>query len=396
MKRAIFSLVIVTAFMLFCNKKQDNTENEIMVVDKVQSPIKIELPEEGKQDLKISYFADNVMYVPLETNENCYLRWIAQLKKYDSLIVISDMRRILVFGQDGSFIRQIGRRGKGPGEYGTIGNFDLYKDTVYVAHNQSISKYTIDGHFVKEYKLSKAPSFIKTDSDGLIALYYAYTGEVYYYNHNFEIIDTLTVENDVSPDRANWQRFSPWDLFFQTSKDKLLFTNYLSDTIWDISQKNKTIAYILNLGDKLLPWEKQVEYFKGDFTKYEKVAEPYRKINLKEYPDYLFIYETDWSKGILHTVYIHCFKDNSTKSFNSEYIYDDIVGNIKLPLWRYSLSTDGEFILGAHALDFLESVSELNEQEGINTEAQKSWKKKMSNVKEGDNPILLIIKPRKL
>ena len=385
-------------FTLLCcanaEEKHGKAQNELKVSDKEKKrPIVVSY--EGNQPLNISYFADSVLYVPLETNEKCHLRRIAQLKKYGSDIVISDMRRILVFGQDGSFIRQIGRRGKGPGEYGTIGNFDLYQDTVYVAHNQSISKYTIDGHFVKEYKLSKAPSYFSVYSNGLVALYYEYTGEVYYYNQNFEITDTLVVEKNVSPDRGNWQRFDQGDLFFETSKDKLLFNNYKSDTIWDISTKRKLVAYILDAGEKLLPWNKQVEYFKGDFARYEKVVEPYRKFSMNDLPGYLIIYERDWSKGFLHSVFVHDIVDYSTKAFNT-YLHDDILGNIKLPLWRYTLSTEDEFITGALPSDLLESIQELSNNEVINTEAHKAWKKKISTVKEGDNFVLLIVKPRKL
>jgi hypothetical protein len=396
MRYTICSVAFFLAFLQFgCAIDKPENDGDIAKSKSKKETIKvIHLPKSGLDTLKATYFADTIIYVPLETNENSYIRRIAKLKKNDSLIVISDMRKILVFGLDGSFIRQIGRRGKGPGEYGTIGNFDLYHDTIYVAHRQSISKYTLDGQFVREYKLSKAPSYFSVYSNGLIALYYEYTGEVYYYNQELEITDTLTVEDNVSPDRSKWQRYDQGDLFFETCKDRLLFNNYKSDTIWDISTKRKIIAHIIEADGKLLPWNKQVEYFKGDFEKYEKVVEPYRKFSVNELPGYLLIYERDWSKGFLHSVYIHNVAGNTTKAFKA-HIHEDILGNIKLPLWRYSISTEDEFITGAYPSDLLKTVREMAFNESIYTVSQKTWIKEISKVKEGDNPVLLIMKPRK-
>ncbi len=398
MKQNLFLLTYL-AFPIFCccgSKKEHQNKGvaAINAKEEVQNPIQINLPEKGKRDLNVSFFADTIVYIPLETNENSFLRQVTNVRMDDSIIVISDMRRILLFRHDGTFMRQIGHRGNGPKEYGAIANCQLYKDTIYVAHKDLISKYTLDGQFQGAKKLPHPPGFFTLTPDGAIALYSEYDGKVYFYGPAFNLKETLVVENSVFSDRSKFTIFDPADLFFQISKDKLLFSNYKSDTIWDLSGAKKKIAYILDLKDKLLPRDKQVEYFKRDFKYFQKAAEPYQKVNLKEISDYLFILQKSWGTGKLNTIYVHNLVKNTTDAFNSDYIYDDLIGNIKLQA-RPSFSTEDAFITAIKATELIESLEGLNNKDPINDAKHLSWRVRMSKVKYDDNPILVIIRPKK-
>ena len=392
-----FCCTLIVFVTISCSPKEQKKKNDVATkkIEQVnyKYPIKINLPQTKKNDLKVSFFADTIIYIALETNNNSFLQRVTDVRMNDSVIVISDMRRVLLFHRDGTFIRQIGQRGNGPKEYGTIGKCQLYKDTIFIGHKRSISKFTIDGEFRGSKMLPHQPGFFTPTSNKRIALYDEYEGKIYFYDTALNLKDTLIAESNVSPDRTNFQIFDPADAFFQISKDKLLFTNYKSDTIWDFSGAEKKATYITNLQDKLLPWNKQVEYFKGDFEHYKKVAEPYQKVNLKEYSKYLFITQKSWGTGKVNTIYVHNFFDNSTNAFNPDYIYDDLIGNIKLQA-RLSFSTDEYIITALKAHELVESLNELKNNTPINNPNHEVWKKKMLKIKFDDNPVLVLMKPK--
>ncbi len=398
--KAIQFFVFILLFSIFScgapeKEKQSNQAKSNNIELASEQPYHIKLTKQGKEDLKASLFADSVIYIPLETNSKTFLRRAeVQVRMNDSVIAICDMQKVLLFRHDGSFIRQIGKRGKGPGEYGSIGNFDLEGDTLYISSFRRISKYTLDGKSQGDMRVLHPPEYFRISPEGDVAFYNAYIGEVYFYDLAFNLKDTLVVEKNVSNNRSNFQTFHPADLFFQTSKGKLLFTTYISDTIWNLSGANKKAAYVLDLKEKLLPMDKQVECFNGDFKRFWKMAEKYDKVNLKEMSDHLFILQKDWSSGKVHTIYLHNFKDKTTGAYNGDYIYDDMLGGIKLKA-RPSLSTKDAFITAITGAELVESLKELNEKEVITGEEHKLWKDKMSKVKYDDNSILVIFKPKK-
>ncbi len=220
-------------------------------------------------------------------------------------------------------------------------------------------------------------------------------GEVYFLDPDLNITDTLCVEKNVSIDRHRYLISDLFNIYFQVSKGKVLFTNYMSDTIWNISGAKHKPEFVFNLKEKLLPWKKQIEYSGGDFVRYEREATPYQRINVVELADYLFITQRNWSdkEDGIHTVYLHRFSNEETRKFTQPFIYDDIAGHINLRV-RGTFSTEDNFITAILATELLESLEELNKKAPVNDARHNAWKTRMSKIKYDDNPILVIIKPR--
>lgn len=99
-------------------------------------------------------------------------------------IYVSDSKagHILVFDNNGDFVRKIGKRGQGPGEM--IYPFEVLilaqKELMVNDIRQAkVHFFTLDGEFIKQMTTSKMPAFRrpKADSKGNIVVGYAITGE---------------------------------------------------------------------------------------------------------------------------------------------------------------------------------------------------------------------------
>lgn len=119
MKKIIpFAILIIVLLLVKCSfNKSSKTNNKSEINNKIASQV-LNFPKSGKDTLKTSYFADTVKFIPLETNKESFMYDITKLWINDSVILISCRRAgLLMFQQNGKFVRRIGNRGSGPGEY---------------------------------------------------------------------------------------------------------------------------------------------------------------------------------------------------------------------------------------------------------------------------------------
>lgn len=99
-------------------------------------------------------YIDTVIIMPLEKSKESYITYISKmLIMHDKKMIILDQMAIFLFGSDGRFIAQIGRRGRGPREYDQIVDICLTPDQKYLL--------ALDGYgHVYKYSLEDY-SFIK-------------------------------------------------------------------------------------------------------------------------------------------------------------------------------------------------------------------------------------------
>ncbi len=384
----IFSLVAGGCTSEKAGKNPAGTEK---AEEKIIFPHKVHLPNEVQGDLTTSMFASEVQYIPLETTKNSLLRGVGQIRMNDSIIAISDYKKLLLFNKEGIFLRQIGTRGKGPGGYLRIYDFELNGDTIYLTSTgkRSVLKYTLDGKFQEEIEVGHQFTHFSVTADGHIVWYNSRKGELKYYDSSMKLINVLRPGNLTElPGRyANWDTF---DTYFQISHDKLLFSNYLSDTIWNVSGGKKEAIYIFDLQDKLLPRGLLVSYgHDGDFEKYKKKAIHCQKINLLETQHKLFIFQKTWIDNDLNAIYIHSINSGITKKYNGPFITDDLVSGIELKI-RSGHYLDSALVAVINPIDLLAELEKENTYD--KTETYDSWKKKMQCVKFDDNPVVAIIR----
>jgi hypothetical protein len=116
----------------------------------------------------IDYFSliDTASYrvVKLETTDNSLIGEVSKVEVVNDRIIVLDERdseSVFMFDGQGNFIRQIGRKGRGPGEYTNAVNFVVDYDNSHIIVSDEGGRkqlfYDFDGRFIKEYKMRYHP-----------------------------------------------------------------------------------------------------------------------------------------------------------------------------------------------------------------------------------------------
>ncbi|MFN3554476.1 MAG: 6-bladed beta-propeller [Bacteroidales bacterium] len=130
-------LCFITAIcMSGCNSRAD------MGLDRIEIKKSIETP--AISGLLSEYF-NEVHYVVLETTQDALLHGVSKVLFHDGHFFISDNRNVYQYDKKGSFIRQFGRLGHGPGEYSGMIRFTI--DPV----NEEVLIFSIRTHTMHAY-----------------------------------------------------------------------------------------------------------------------------------------------------------------------------------------------------------------------------------------------------
>jgi hypothetical protein len=223
---------------------------------------------ENSDSQLLSVVIDSVSFLPLIEQDNFLLAEIDKLIMEGEYIYIMDVwvsNSLLVFDKTGAFVRKIGNKGGGPGEYGRLWDFDVDSEHIYLYdYWQKILKYDLQGNFIE----SKRPPFnisgfkILKNRKYLFALY---EGK----DNKYQIVRTDSAFNVEAS-------FFPFPFEHDESKASLHRNNVLqavegiifysklhSDTIYSFSNEGNYIGGVLfDFRQKTLP-----EMFRRDYEK---------------------------------------------------------------------------------------------------------------------------------
>jgi hypothetical protein len=394
MKKIIpFSILIVALLLVNCSNKNANPKIKSEVNNKIASQI-LNFPKSGEDTLKVSYYADTVIYVPFETTPESLMDRIKQLWLNDSLIIVNcDKAGLLMFRIDGKFIRKIGKPGRGPGEYGLIFDFDVSRDTIYVSCSgrRGFLRYTFDGKFCDAILLKYQPAFFSTTSDQKLVCYDHHEGKLYVYNKGLQKPDTIIVEYGVTQGRYRWMHYETAQTYLQKSPSGLLFSDYISDTVWNITGNKKEPAYILNLNNRL-PRDRNIEFSNGNFKGWDEMAKNYSFVQLFPLSSWMFIIQKAWGPSPSYeALYVNNIKTGEIKRYNKPFFYDDIAS--KQFLWTFFFPYSEDYLVAIGASGVIQTVArtEINPADL----ASPAFITQMKTVKDDDNPVIALIKLKK-
>ena len=113
------------------------------------------------QEVQLSRFVSKISYIPLETNTETLIPEAAKFEVTDEFIIVrtSDggIRHILLFNRNtGKFIREIGKQGRGPGEfliYSTVPFNPVKKEIYALSYSRELLVYDLSGRNIDKIKL---------------------------------------------------------------------------------------------------------------------------------------------------------------------------------------------------------------------------------------------------
>jgi hypothetical protein len=143
MRVGITITLVIIQLLTFCKASSDSKGQGLEVIDVVSG-----LKDKGV--FYISSFAEDVQYIPLSGSEMPFIRGINLLGSTNKYMFISDIRGCYLFDTTGQFIRSIGARGRGPGEYPYIGQIAIGEDQrVFIYCLKKLYEFNIGGIFQK-------------------------------------------------------------------------------------------------------------------------------------------------------------------------------------------------------------------------------------------------------
>ena len=157
MKQLLYTYIIVAILWSFsCTNKRGQEDVE----DKSEI---LTLSDHSRNKIRIANLANVIDIIPLESSSHCFLSEINKIIEFNNDFYILDkiQKKLLVFNKDGKYLRQIGKRGIGPGEYPNISDFIIDMDSQKIIILSTISssniyQYNMDGSFCSKKEISKS------------------------------------------------------------------------------------------------------------------------------------------------------------------------------------------------------------------------------------------------
>ena len=199
MKRYYYSFLVSGFLLLSCGTETTDGDLPEFPVDKEESA-----------SLLLSEIAESITAIELElTDESLIWPQRGRTKRIivsDDMIFLAQSEKVFVFNMDGKYIRSIGSKGQGPGEYNEIRNFamDEINKRLFVNAYQKIICYDLAGNYKDQMGGFSRIVDINYINNELLVIDHVMGMEdeqglfnhdiVYRFNDEFQILDSCTIQ----------------------------------------------------------------------------------------------------------------------------------------------------------------------------------------------------------
>lgn len=265
-KNFIISSFLIIPIILYIGCDSEKKKLKIDIEDKF---IQINIDNEDfLKPLNYSDVFSEVMVIPLETKKECLLGGdLFQIEIANDSIFILDpsiSNTFFLFNKEGKFLKKIGSRGKGPGEYIAPQHFyvDQITEQIYLfdAMTNNIIVYNKNGKYIENLRFSTDLEKIARITDFAIEKDFIYIDATPWPNkvlpnYLLRLVDSKgLLQNEwLSTPEYNkglQMNFSYGRLFFQTNND-IKFILPFCDTIFSLKNKNIDPFIVLTTKDKI-------------------------------------------------------------------------------------------------------------------------------------------------
>lgn len=386
--------VVLIALLCSCGRSKTLT-----TADEV---IKIDLLLDADMTLSnLSEIASDIEYIPLQTIESSLISSIDKVVITDDNIYVNNRGAdIMCFDKIGNFISKLSKGGRGPGEYTFIQDFDISSDNknLILLSNGKILCYNING---TEFLFSKSIDLY----EGVLRISFVPgTGNVLlsngpWFGNESTLNLIINLDGDtlfLKPNCYKYEKLGPGfralnDAIQYKLSDKVCFKEGFSDTIFYVNSKTDKLSPHLILDSHgTVPPPKvrgDIEYAKAHAGVYSSVAIAY------EVPRYIFYYYM--YKSLRHKIIYDKVLNVKYELALENALVDDLNGGPNLDLNMYNC-TGKLFYASVDALRFKKHTESDNYSKAVvkDQKNKEELKRIADSVKETDNPLLIIIKPK--
>jgi hypothetical protein len=386
------SMILVLSFAIAsCQSAIKETDKQLKIFDltELPEPTSVKLSDLGFEDIE---------YIPLETNEECVIPIIGNILVGKDYFLTHFYTKIFMFRADGSFVTRIGTEGRGPNEFTVVHDVDIDD------RNQRI--YLVDGWQQRFYVYSERGQILRTFKSPLYAAAgFRFTKDgILCYNMNqfaniansYDLFDTTGIIIKEFPNKYPWVKaqgagtyiFSHENIFYRFN-NKLFKKEVYSDTVYVYENLEFKPHLVIEHGKRLITpkarSESTPEYIRDNFI---------TPLNLFEFGDYIY-YEFFCTRNgqIEGLSYIGSKKTNYQLVFDPEKgLINDIDGGPNV--WPKTIKDDNTLIAWVEALKLKIYVASeaFKKSNPKYPDKKKELERLANNLKETDNPILMMVK----
>ncbi len=256
-------VILVLAVSISCTnrEKKEQTKADTLLTIPFAELVK------DKREVKLSEFASDIKLIQLENTPEALIGTFENIEySKDFIFIMCWTQPIMQFSRTGKFIKQIGKIGKGPGEYSycTKMSIDEKNKHIYIQTVEfNIMVFNFDGDYIKTIQCPDMKYYVWSRDSMLVSYFEPISGDesFVFVEHN-EQGDTLQgIPNYISFDeseQANPFRSSSFreQNFSYRFEDKLHLKGCYNDTVYSYDENNQlTPKFFIDLKQHKLPEE---------------------------------------------------------------------------------------------------------------------------------------------
>jgi len=330
--------------------------------------------------VKLSTLGKQLQYIPLETKPECSIGKVYKVESNESYIFVNSFQKLFQFDKNGTFIRQIGTQGRGPGEYLSVQDFciDNRKKEVLIISTGRLMTFGFDGKYKRSDNISFRPAqIILRDTNSII-----------YHLWNQAIVDKDVVPDSwVITDRQGKIKSKIPNSLVRVSKmgiivgktpfylfnNSIHFMEFGVDTLYYFVENQKRPYAIIDLGKYKMNPDPSIPLAAREQINKELSTKLWIN-NIVENNKYLFI-ELCWglSNSFLHVIYDK--NSSETKVLSDKLFSNDFDGGCGF--WPEQIINDNIFIDYIDAFDLMKGPLP---------------SKLKGKINESSNPVLLLVR----
>jgi hypothetical protein len=379
------SSITVACIMLIgissCGNR-DTESRDILTLD-------LENRRDNTEEIRLSEFISDVTYIRLETTPECLISRSREVSLLGDFIFVVERNGCYLFDRStGSFVREIGRPGRGPGEYTSFGFIDGERHEIFLTdYKGTLLRYNLSGELTGSLTVpgksesSHILSTARLDDKSYVSYYLNLLGDeerlAVIWDESGATIRIFRNRQFINQ-RKNLS-FARNMGVLQRIDDRLILNIWNNDTVFEVRRDTLVPYFILNRGEYCPPYD----FFLREVEEMSQLVEQKRVIsnfNFRE-TDRFILFE------IYSPVYFALY-DKAQSSFRVTEKEEGLINDLGLPLQLYwtSITDGGEMPLIHRAEEVIKWLSENPDAMASKPDLLESLK----NIKPEDNPVVAI------